>query len=77
MNVLQEKVKYIIKPAVPIALRTGGHLLIGVVRIYAKKAQVLLEDCTDAFSKIKVCLLWPGWRLLVLLGRALAGGHDT
>lgn len=50
----QEKVKYIIKPAMPIALRTGGHLLVGVVKIYSKKAQYLFDDATDALAKIKV-----------------------
>jgi N terminus of Rad21 / Rec8 like protein len=48
----------IIKPAVPMALRMSGHLLLGVSRIYSKKAQYLLTDCNDALVKIKmVCSL--------------------
>ncbi|TKS76859.1 Double-strand-break repair protein rad21-like protein 1 [Collichthys lucidus] len=37
-----------------IGLRTSGHLLIGVVRIYSRKAKYLLADCSDALVKIKL-----------------------
>ena len=33
------------------ALRTTGHLLLGVTRIYQKKAVYLLYDCNDFLSK--------------------------
>ncbi|KAM9414620.1 double-strand-break repair protein rad21 homolog A-like isoform 3-T3 [Salvelinus alpinus] len=36
------------------ALRTSGHLLLGVVRIYNRKAKYLLADCNEAFIKIKM-----------------------
>ena len=36
------------------ALRTSGHLLLGVVRIYSRKAKYLLSDCNEAFVKIKM-----------------------
>lgn len=36
------------------ALRTTGHLLLGVVRIYSRKAKYLLADCNEAFIKIKM-----------------------
>lgn len=36
------------------ALRTSGHLLLGVVRIYSRKAKYLLADCNEAFVKIKM-----------------------
>ncbi|XP_061864955.1 double-strand-break repair protein rad21-like protein 1 [Colius striatus] len=36
-----------------IALRTSGHLLVGVVRIYHRKTKYLLSDCTEALTKIK------------------------
>lgn len=36
------------------ALRTSGHLLLGVVRIYHRKAKYLLADCNEAFIKIKM-----------------------
>jgi hypothetical protein len=34
--------------------RTSGHLLLGVVRIYSRKAKYLLADCNEAFVKIKM-----------------------
>ncbi|VDN28126.1 unnamed protein product [Gongylonema pulchrum] len=36
------------------ALRTTGHLLLGIVRIYSRKAKYLLADCNEAFFKIKM-----------------------
>ena len=39
---------------VKLALRTSGHLLLGVVRIYSRKAKYLLADCNEAFVKIKL-----------------------
>jgi len=39
---------------VKMALRTSGHLLLGVVRIYHRKAKYLLADCNEAFIKIKM-----------------------
>lgn len=45
---LQETVIHIIQPIVPIAIRTSGELLIGVVRIYALKVKHLLREATDA-----------------------------
>ena len=39
------------------ALRLSGQLLLGVVRIYSRKAKYLLDDCNEALLKIKmVCL---------------------
>ena len=32
----------------------SGHLLLGVVRIYSRKAKYLLTDCSEAFVKIKM-----------------------
>lgn len=37
----------------PLALRLSGQLLLGVVRIYSRKASYLLEDAHDAINKIK------------------------
>ena len=39
---------------VKLALRTSGHLLLGVVRIYSRKAKYLLADCNEVFVKIKL-----------------------
>ncbi|KAI5986010.1 Rec8 like protein-domain-containing protein [Pisolithus marmoratus] len=35
------------------ALRLSGQLLLGVVRIYSRKAKYLLDDCNEALLKIK------------------------
>ncbi|XP_041656318.1 double-strand-break repair protein rad21-like protein 1 isoform X2 [Cheilinus undulatus] len=51
---LEKTIRDIISPKMKIGLRTSGHLLIGVVRIYSKKAKYLLADCNEALVKIKV-----------------------
>uniref|UniRef100_A0A8C0VY80 Double-strand-break repair protein rad21-like protein 1 n=1 Tax=Castor canadensis TaxID=51338 RepID=A0A8C0VY80_CASCN len=51
---LEITIKKIISPKVKIALRTSGHLLLGVVRIYNRKAKYLLADCSEAFLKMKM-----------------------
>ncbi|KAF8447019.1 Rec8 like protein-domain-containing protein [Terfezia claveryi] len=38
----------------PMALRLSGQLLLGVVRIYSRKARYLYEDCSEALVKIKM-----------------------
>lgn len=45
---LRETIIHIIRPIVPIAIRTSGELLIGVVRIYALKVKHLLREATEA-----------------------------
>lgn len=37
-----------------LSLRTTGHLLLGIVRIYSRKAKYVLADCNEAFLKIKM-----------------------
>lgn len=44
----------------PMALRLSGQLLLGVVRIYSRKARYLLDDCTDALGKIKMVSAFEG-----------------
>ena len=52
---LQKNVEDIIDPnQAPMALRLSGHLLLGVVRIYSRKARYLLDDCNEALIKIKM-----------------------
>lgn len=34
------------------ALRTTGHLLLGIVRIYSRRAKYLLEDINAAYLKV-------------------------
>ncbi|KAF2742684.1 hypothetical protein M011DRAFT_490377 [Sporormia fimetaria CBS 119925] len=60
-QVLQDKINddiaVIVRPEVaggPMALRLSGQLLLGVVRIYSRKARYLLDDCTEALMKIKM-----------------------
>lgn len=36
-----------------IGLRTSGHLLFGVVRIYSRKTKYLLADCGEALFRVK------------------------
>ncbi|NXA03543.1 RD21L protein, partial [Sapayoa aenigma] len=50
---LEITVQKIISPKFAIALRTSGHLLLGVVRIYHRKAKYLLADCSEALTKMK------------------------
>eukprot|EP00035_Acanthoeca_spectabilis_P023278 m.448629 g.448629 ORF g.448629 m.448629 type:complete len:577 (-) comp19688_c0_seq1:1630-3360(-) len=45
--------KSIIEPVTPLALRTSGHLLLGVVRIHDGKAKDLMTDCSNALCQIK------------------------
>ena len=40
------------KPATPMALRTSGHLLVGLSRIYAKKVIYLLSDSTETLATL-------------------------
>ncbi|XP_040908470.1 double-strand-break repair protein rad21-like protein 1 [Toxotes jaculatrix] len=51
---LETTISDIISPKMKIGLRTSGHLLLGVVRIYSRKAKYLLADCNDALLKIKM-----------------------
>ncbi|XP_036101325.1 double-strand-break repair protein rad21-like protein 1 isoform X2 [Molossus molossus] len=51
---LEITIEKIISPKVKIALRTSGHLLLGVVRIYNRKAKYLLADCNEALLKMKM-----------------------
>ena len=42
-----------------IALCSTGHLLLGVVHIYSRKAKSLLADCNETFMRIKIAF-YPG-----------------
>lgn len=61
---------------VKMALRTSGHLLLGVVRIYHRKAKYLLADCNEAFIKIKMAFR-PGGRHHVINGHNKQGLTDV
>lgn len=60
---LEDTVKNIVEPTTPIALRTSGHLLLGVVRIYSRKTQYLWIDASDALVKIKTATKPGGEKL--------------
>lgn len=51
---IASSVESIVNPAVPLALRVSGHLLLGVVRIYSRKVRYLMHDCNEAMVKIKM-----------------------
>lgn len=38
----------------PVALRTSAQLMLGVVKIYGRKAKYLLDDCNDTLVKIRM-----------------------
>nr|VZH93412.1 unnamed protein product [Spirometra erinaceieuropaei] len=50
---ISSSVEAILEPKLKMALRTSGHLLLGVVRIYSRKAKYLLADCNEIYVKIK------------------------
>ncbi|KAL4701647.1 hypothetical protein H8959_015651 [Pygathrix nigripes] len=54
---LERSMESITLPKVKTALRTLGRLLLGVVRIYHRKAKYLLADSNEAFIKIKMAFL--------------------
>lgn len=60
-QVLQDKIEEdigkIMSPRVPLSLRLSSSLMLGVVRIYSRKARYLLEDCTNELWKIKMVIL--------------------
>jgi cohesin complex subunit SCC1 len=47
---LKQTIVHVVQPSVPIALRTSGELMLGIVRIYALKVANLLKDATEATS---------------------------
>ncbi|KAI6658002.1 Double-strand-break repair protein rad21 [Oopsacas minuta] len=71
---LESTIKTILSPSMQIALRTSAHLLLGVVRIYSKKAKYLLIDCSEAYVRIKSAFR-PG---IIDLPKEIKGtaGHD-
>ncbi|CAJ2500906.1 Uu.00g037590.m01.CDS01 [Anthostomella pinea] len=58
---LTDSIDQIITPnQAPMALRLSGQLLLGVVRIYSRKARYLLDDCNEALLKIKMAFRSTG-----------------
>ncbi|XP_058030619.1 double-strand-break repair protein rad21-like protein 1 [Ahaetulla prasina] len=50
---LEATIEKMLSPKFKIALRTLGHLLLGVVRIYHRKTKYLLTDCSEALLKMQ------------------------
>uniref|UniRef100_A0A670I5C2 RAD21 cohesin complex component like 1 n=1 Tax=Podarcis muralis TaxID=64176 RepID=A0A670I5C2_PODMU len=50
---LEKTIENILCPKFKLALRTSGHLLLGVVRIYHRKTKYLLSDCNEALLKMQ------------------------
>ncbi|KAI9048295.1 hypothetical protein LZ554_008090 [Drepanopeziza brunnea f. sp. 'monogermtubi'] len=58
---VKDSVEAIVEPnQAPMALRLSGQLLLGVVRIYSRKARYLLDDCNEALMKIKMAFRLSG-----------------
>lgn len=58
-NVLQSNIDNNVRDIIgtgqaPLALRLSGQLLLGVVRIYNRKAKYLVDDCSEALGKLKL-----------------------
>ncbi|KAL7570185.1 hypothetical protein ACA910_020020 [Epithemia clementina (nom. ined.)] len=78
-------VESIVHPAVPLALRVSGHLLLGVVRIYSKKVQYLWQDCHQAMVQIQMAFIPQqqqhsknsGDKLGIDMDNSGAGAKDT
>ncbi|CAG0904696.1 unnamed protein product, partial [Cyprideis torosa] len=73
---VKESVEDILHPKVKLALRTTGHLLVGIVRIYSRKTKYLLQDCNEAFVKIKMAFR-PGMVDLPEEGREAPSNQIT
>ena len=69
---LSETVLNIIEPAVPIALRTSGELMLGVVRVYGHKVRVLLKEAQDVAQD-----LLRSHKDALLVGVTAAGGKTV
>ncbi|XP_060133352.1 double-strand-break repair protein rad21-like protein 1 [Zootoca vivipara] len=50
---LEKTIENMLCPKFKLALRTSGHLLLGVVRIYHRKTKYLLSDCNEALLKMQ------------------------
>lgn len=47
---------------VPMALRLSGQLLLGVARMYSRKAKYLMDDATETLSRVKIAFRAGGSR---------------
>ncbi|KAL0485878.1 hypothetical protein AKO1_002135, partial [Acrasis kona] len=51
---IADSVDNIVEPVVPISLRTSGHLMLGVVKIYSRKVRFILKECKEVETRIKL-----------------------
>ncbi|CAD5233270.1 unnamed protein product [Bursaphelenchus xylophilus] len=69
-------VNEILQPKSKMSLRTTGHLLLGIVRIFSKKTKYVLADCNEAFVRIKQAFQ-PGSAELAMLQNAVRKDRNT
>ncbi|KAK0418767.1 hypothetical protein QR680_013764 [Steinernema hermaphroditum] len=62
---VKDAVDEVKKPTQELAFRTTGHLLLGIVRIYAKKTNYLFSDAHDIVLRLKAAFTSSGERLLL------------
>ena len=63
---VESTVDSIISPQMKLALRTSGHLLLGVVKIYYRKQKYLLHDIGETYTKIKMAFRLVQYMLMKL-----------
>lgn len=63
---VQKTVDDIISPRVKLALRTSGHLLLGIVRIYSRKQKYLIQDLGEACAKIKMAFRYETFHYIAI-----------
>ncbi len=68
---VESTVDNIISPQVKMALRTSGHLLLGVVRIYSRKQKYLIHDLGEACAKIKMAFRYEVYNRFKIRGTCL------
>jgi cohesin complex subunit SCC1 len=73
---ISQSVESIVNPAVPLALRVSGHLLLGVVRIYSRKVKYVLNDCTEAMLKLQMAFAHPNQKGKELLEQDGSGNNN-
>lgn len=55
---IKNEIEFIKNPKVPLALRTTGHLLVGVARIYSSKLALLEKEARILIMKLVSFLLF-------------------
>lgn len=56
MDLYHSSIDQIKKPVNPLALRTSGHLLVGLSRIFARKVHYLYTDTTETYQRLNLTI---------------------